>query len=72
MRIRILLQVGAMHKPEADPDQDFLKLFKGPNSVFDWAMDNINLDFRHKETHKLADGTPFLMEFESITDLPTC
>lgn len=72
MRIRMLLQVGAIHKPDDDPDQDFLKLFKGPDAVFDWALDNTNLDFKHKETHKLADGTPFLMEFESITEVPRC
>lgn len=70
MRIRLLLQVGAYHKEKENPDADFLKLYESPETIMRWAMEEIDHNFRVKQEHKMADGTPFLIEFESVSDVP--
>lgn len=70
MRYRILLQVAVHHKPKDNPDADFMRLGATPlNDLLYEAMDTIKYDFKLKEVHKLADGSPHMVEFEAITDI---
>ncbi len=61
MKIRLLLQVGAKNnKPE-----DLYRLADSKDKIFNWAMDQIYNDpITVKKEHRLADGSPHLIEFE--------
>lgn len=70
MRYKLNLQVGVYHKPTDNPDADFIKLGTTPlkDLLYD-AMNNLEFNFELKDIHKLADGSAFLVEFESIVDV---
>ena len=70
MRYRLLLQLGVFHKPKDNPQADFIKLATVPlKELLYEGMNNVNYEFTVKEIHKLADGTPHTIEFESIVDV---
>jgi len=70
MRYRLLLQVGAYHKPTDNPDADFITLSSTPpRDLVLEAMNSLNFNFMVKEVHKLADGATHMIEFESIVDV---
>jgi hypothetical protein len=70
MRYKLNLQVGVYHKPKDNPDADFIKLGTTPlKDLLYEAMENINFNFEVKDILKMADGSTFLVEFESIVDV---
>lgn len=69
MRVRLLLQVGAYHKEPENPDADFLKLLSNKEELLKWTQ-SLDYNFKVKQEHKMIDGTPFLIEYEAVVDVP--
>jgi len=68
MRYRMILQIGAFHKPKENPDIDFIALSQDPQALTQMALQQ-PFAFRPIARHTLIDGTPHLLEFEAVVDV---
>lgn len=62
MRYRLILQMGA------DSESDLFDLRSNPEYLLDKTLQTIQFDLRIKRILKIQDGTPHLIEWESVID----